>query len=110
MSKYAIESVCEYVETYSAESAGRMDIGERWELQSQREEKHNKVRTSRTPRLLSRTDLGGGGCRAARVKTEKKNVSNAVNNEYVCVFYTCISETEQGSSTEVVEVKSMKNM
>lgn len=32
MSKYVIESVCENVETYSAESAGRMDIGERWEL------------------------------------------------------------------------------
>lgn len=41
--------------TYSAESAGKMDIGERWELQSQRGEK-DMVRTSRTPRLLSYTN------------------------------------------------------
>lgn len=32
-----------------------MDIGERWELQSQRGEK-DMVRTSRTPRLLSYTN------------------------------------------------------
>lgn len=35
--------------TYSAESAGRMDIGETWELQSQRGEKDNLVRTLRRP-------------------------------------------------------------
>lgn len=42
--------VCVHKElTYSAESAGRMDIGETWELQSQRGEKDNLVRTLRIP-------------------------------------------------------------
>lgn len=66
------------------------------------------VRTSRTHRLLSRTDLGGGGCRAAGAKTGKKNGGNVVNNEYSGVYYTYISETEQSSSAEAVEVKRMK--
>ncbi len=86
-----MDKITDVVSTYSAESAGRMDKGERWELQGERREKDNKVRTSRTPQLPSQTDMEWPWrvwmLDSGSQNREEEEWQQQLHNEYIRLYF-----------------------